>query len=140
MQPSSFNILQLRLLFTEAFFIYKSLQRWLDDIPGKPCSDTDAEPDFGKCLKSAVEGKMNCTIPNLTSGIPAPPKGELQRPLCSTREQFKSYKRWFEHIAFSHEGGIYDELGCMPKCTRNKYDVREVINNVILFNLKNITQ
>ena len=73
----------------------------------------------------------------MTSGVPTPPEGELQRPLCSTNEQFKSYKYWFEHIGFESEGGIYDELGCMPKCTRNKYDVREVSNLVALHNFEN---
>ena len=110
----------------EAFYVYKSLQIWLDDIPGRPCSDTNAEPDFGKCLTRAVEGKINCTIPDMTSGIPTPPEGELQRPLCSTPEQFESYKEWFQqHIALQSEAGIYEELGCMAKCTRNEYDVRE---------------
>ena len=109
----------------EAFYVYKSLQIWLNDIPGRPCSDKNAEPDFGKCLTRAVEGKINCTIPDITSGIPTQPEGELQRPLCSTPEQFESYKELFQHIAFQSEAGIYDELGCMAKCTRNKYDVRE---------------
>ena len=110
----------------EAFYVYKSLQVWLDNIPDRPCSDTNAEPDFGKCLTRAVEGKINCTIPDMTSGIPTPPEGELQRPLCSTSEQFDEYKRWFQEIiAFQSEGGIYDELGCMAKCTRSKYEIRE---------------
>ena len=62
----------------------------------------------------------------MTSGIPTPPEGELQRPLCSTPEQFESYKEWFQqHIALQSEAGIYEELGCMAKCTRNEYDVRE---------------
>ena len=113
-------------MFVEAFYVYKSLQIWLDDIPGRPCSDANAEPDFGKCLTRAVEGKINCTIPDMTSGIPTPPQGEHQRPLCTTPEQFESYKRWFQrNIAFQSEAGIYRELGCMAKCTRSKYDVRE---------------
>ena len=119
------TLIQLRIMCLEAFYVYKSLQIWLDDIPERPCSNTNAEPDFGKCLKRAVEGKMNCTIPDMTSGIPTSPEGKLQRPLCSTPEQFDEYKRWFQKIAFQSEGGIYHELGCMAKCTISKYEIRE---------------
>ena len=52
----------------------------------------------------------------MTSGIPLPPEGELQRPLCSSPKEFISYKKWIDHIGFSSEGEIYNELGCLPKC------------------------
>ena len=68
---------------------------------------------------------MNCTIPDMKSGIPTEPEDDIQRPLCSTSEQFQNYTKWFEHIGFISEGGIYEETGCMPKC---KEDENECIS------------
>ena len=104
---------------TEAFFVYKSSQTVLN-YPGKPCSDTHDEPDFGKCLKIGVERKINCTIPDMMSGTPLEPEEDLKRPLCTTPEQFKSYRELFEQIGFSSEGVIHDDFGCLPKCKENE--------------------
>ena len=77
-------------------------------------------------MKSGVERKINCTIPDMTSGSALEPEGEPLRPLCTTPEQYKRYKEWYKDIEFHSEGLIYEAFECMPKCTRNKYDIRLV--------------
>ena len=128
---STLLILHLRSITTETFYVYKTSEAYIN-TPNNICSDTHAELDFETCLKNAVERKINCTIPDMTLYNPLPTNHDLQRTVCSTPEQFTSYIRWFQHIKLQSESGIYNELGCMPKCKRNKYDIRKEKNNIVL--------
>jgi hypothetical protein len=46
------------------FYVYKKVVTHLDmEETGDRCNTTEAEIDFGACLQTAAENKMNCSIP-----------------------------------------------------------------------------
>ena len=90
----------------------------------KPCSETEADIDFAACIRDSVEEKINCTIPDMITGVPVAPVGRGNKPLCSTPEEFGNYTEIYQSMELTSEGDIFKDYGCLPKCQRNKYDTR----------------
>ena len=80
------------------------------------CSESEAKIDFGTCIRDAVEEKINCTIPDMASGVPVARVGKGVKPLCSTPEQFGNYSQIYQSMELTSEGDIYNDYGCLPKC------------------------
>jgi len=109
--------------FVEVYHIYKTEMDLLD-VDEEPChcprseecSEFEANIDFGSCIRDAVEEKINCTIPDMASGVPVARVGKGGKPLCSTPEQFGNYSQIYQSMELTSEGDIYKDYGCLPKC------------------------
>lgn len=109
--------------FTEVYHIYKTEMDLLN-LEEEPCNGTEGDIDFETCIRDSVEEKINCTIPDMMSGVPVAPVGRGDKPLCSTSEEYGNYSQIYQSMELTSEGDIFKDYGCLPKCQRNKYDTR----------------
>ena len=86
------------------------------NLAEEPCTDTEDEIDFATCIKDSVEEKINCTIPDMVSGVPVAPVGKGDRTLCSSAEEFGNYSEIYQSMELTSEGDIFKDYGCLPKC------------------------
>ena len=97
------------------YHIYKTEMSLLS-LSEEPCTDTEDEIDFETCIKDSVEEKINCTIPDMVSGVPVAPVGKGDRTLCSSAEEFGNYSEIYQSMELTSEGDIFKDYGCLPKC------------------------
>ena len=86
------------------------------NLPDEPCNETEAEIDYSACMKNAVEQRIKCLIPNMTSGTPMAPAGNDNMPVCSSPEDFSKYTNIYRDIQMTSESDIFKDFKCLPKC------------------------
>ena len=88
----------------------------LINLPDEPCNETEAEIDFSACMKNAVEQKIKCSIPDMTSGTPMASAGIHKLPVCSSTDDFLTYTAIYQDLEFTSESEIFKTFQCLPKC------------------------
>ena len=88
----------------------------LINLPDEPCNETEAEIDFSACMKNAVEQKIKCSIPDMTSGTPMASAGIHNLPVCSSLDDFLNYTAIYRELEFTSESEISKTFQCLPKC------------------------
>ena len=86
------------------------------NLPDEPCNETDAEIDFSACIKNAVEQKIKCSIPDMSSGTAMASVGIHNLPVCSSLEDFLNYTAIYEELELTSELDIFEDFKCLPKC------------------------
>ena len=99
----------------EVYHIYKTEMDLLN-LEEEPCNGTEGDIDFETCIRDSVEEKINCTIPDMMSGVPVAPVGRGDKPLCSTSEEYGNYSQIYQSMELTSEGDIFKDYGCLPKC------------------------
>ena len=67
------------------------------------------------CIKRGIEQKLNCTIPDISSGEALPPDGKLNYDMCFNKEQFAKLGDLFSFDGYT-EQKFYQEFGCIATC------------------------
>ena len=80
-----------------------------------------------ECFKEAVERKLNCTLPNLSSGEVVGRMSKLNKTLCSSKADYKKYTHLYDMsmpTSYPTEAAIAKELGCIASCKEDN-DINE---------------
>ena len=90
-----------------------------------PCDDVDngSQINLEKCITTGVEEKLNCTIPDMSSGQVEAPVGKVYERLCSSKEEFLQYV-YFDDMNRYTELQLSRDFGCTRSCQRRKYDLK----------------
>ena len=98
--------------------VYQVSKTELDllNLPDEPCNETKAEIDFTACIKNAVEQKIKCSIPDMTSSTATASAGNHNLPVCSSPEDFLNYTAIYEELELTSELDIFKDFQCLPKC------------------------
>ena len=83
--------------------------------------------NINECIKYGIEKKLNCTIPDLSSGEAVAPVDKLNSTLCSNSADYQNYKRLYDESVKSYptEAAIAKEFGCIASCQGWKYKSNE---------------
>ena len=86
--------------------------------PDAPCDETANHITLDDCIKNAIEKRLNCTLPDMTSGRALAPNGKPINKLCSSKEEFLNYTHFFKLSSLS-ELKIFQDYGCRISCQDN---------------------
>ena len=85
-----------------------------------PCADETHQMNVGQCIARGLEKKLNCAIPDMSSGDAVPPVGNLNTKLCSSEEEFSNFKESFRMSGYT-EKTLYEQFGCVAVCQGKIY-------------------
>ena len=86
--------------------------------PDASCDETANHITLDDCIKNAIEKKLNCTLPDMSSGEALAPVGKPINKLCSSKEEFLNYTLLRELSSIS-ELKIFQDYGCRISCQDN---------------------
>ena len=84
-----------------------------------PCDEDGDKLNFELCIKEGMEQKLNCTLPDISSGEALPPVGKPNNDICLKKEQLTNFIHFGSFDGFT-EQKLYQRFGCIAKC-QGKY-------------------
>ena len=108
------NYALLLLLLADAYKITKAEMNQLnrDDAP---CDEDSDQMNLELCIKRGIEQKLNCTIPDMSSGEALPPAGKHNYDICTNKDQFAKFGDLYSLNGYT-EQKLYQEFGCIATC------------------------
>ncbi len=101
--------------FEEADVYIKETQNRGIDKPAGRCS-TDGKANLSVCLADYVEKKVDCS-----TGMMG---GSRARPLCSSKEQLKTWHELTNQIRFSDANDVFAKTGCLASCESRTFEYK----------------
>ena len=80
-----------------------------------PCEEGSDQMNLELCIKRGIEKKLNCTIPDMSSGEALPPVGTLNYDICFNKEQFLRFLNISSLNSYTDQK-LYQEFGCIAAC------------------------
>lgn len=80
-----------------------------------PCDENGSQTNLEECITKGIENKLNCTIPDMSSGEVLAPVGEINDKICSSREEFLNYTKLDDMNTYS-ELQLSRDFGCTSSC------------------------
>ena len=118
----------LILSFTGAYQIKKAEMNLLNRH-FSPCEKEANQINVAQCIKRGMEKKLNCTIPDISSGDVVPPVGNLNTKMCNTDEDFHNYIKHFTFTGYT-EKKLNEEFGCIAPCQERQKLIHSILNYI----------
>ena len=86
--------------------------------------ETDEQVNIEECIKNEIQKKLDCIIPNLTTGDVIAPDGKLNNAVCSNDKDYMNYKQLYGREMLNTwptEAAIAKELGCIANCQEGNW-------------------
>ena len=100
----------------KAYFDIKRSEIITMDKPKQRCNASNAGQSLSMCIGSYIEKKLNCSLKMLMS--------HSIRETCNiSKTDFNNLERLLEPITTAEEREIFEMTGCMPGCTRSKFEL-----------------
>ena len=80
-----------------------------------PCDEIGGQINLEECITKGEEEKLNCTIPDMSTGEVMAPIGKIDNKLCSSGEEFKNYTR-ISDMNYYTELQLSTDFGCTNSC------------------------
>ena len=84
-----------------------------------PCDEGRDQMNLELCIKRGIEQKLNCTIPDMSSGEALPTVGKPNYDNCFNEDQFTKFGDLYSMNGYT-EHKLYEEFGCIATC-QGKY-------------------